>query len=95
MAGLHAVPIRRSLIRPSLVLGGERTLVLSTLMLCAMLIFGVLTWSAFFLGILLWVIGLMALRRMAKADPQLSQVYLRHIRYRLSYDARSRPSRTQ
>ena len=40
-------------------------------------------------GIGLWFTSLYLLRLMAKADPQLRQVYLRHRRYRAFYPARS------
>jgi type IV secretion system protein TrbD len=39
-------------------------------------------------------VAMPALRWAAKVDPQFSQVYRRHIRYRRFYPARSRPYRT-
>ncbi|MFR1533871.1 MAG: conjugal transfer protein TrbD [Bilophila wadsworthia] len=51
------------------------------------------TWIAFWTGLTLWVFSLFVLRLMAKADPQMRFVYLRHIRYAAYYPARSTPFR--
>lgn len=45
-------------------------------------------------GALLWFCALPVLRWMAKADPQMTEVYRRHIRYRGYYPPRSRPYRS-
>ena len=50
-------------------------------------------WVAFWTGLTLWVFSLFVLRLMAKADPLMRFVYLRHIRYAAYYPARSTPFR--
>src|SRR5512143_25307 len=87
----RTIPLHRALIRPILLLGAERELVLSTALLAAGLIFSVHQgWSAV-LGGGLWLVGLAALQRMAKADPLLSQVLARQLRYQAWYPARATP----
>lgn len=74
-------------------MGADRELVLVTGLAAAILIFVVLTpYSALF-GATLWggIVGL--LRMMAKADPLMRQVYLRHIRYSHHYRPTSSPWR--
>lgn len=88
---LRAIPLHRALIRPILVLGAERELVLSTALLAAGLIFSVHHWWSVVIGGVLWLLGLAALQRMAKVDPLLSQVLTRHLRYQRGYPARSTP----
>jgi type IV secretion system protein VirB3 len=90
---LRRLPIYRSLSRPQLLLGAERELVLVLGMLAAILVFAAQTLVAVLAGSALWLAGVCLLRRMAKADPFMSRVYLRHIRYRAYYPARSRATR--
>ena len=87
----RAIPLHRALIRPILVLGAERELVLSTALLAAGLIFSVHRWWSVVLGGGLWLVGLAALQQMAKHDPLLSQVLARHLRYQRWYPARATP----
>jgi type IV secretion system protein TrbD len=84
------IAIHRSLNRPHLLLGAERSLVLLTAVVTALLLFsGTVSWSAAFLAIVFWCCSFWALVRMAKADPQMSRVYQRHVRYRAYYSAHS------
>jgi type IV secretion system protein TrbD len=50
---------------------------------------------SFLVGGALWFSAIAVLRWMAKADPQMTKVYLRQIKYRGYYPARSRPFRTE
>jgi type IV secretion system protein VirB3 len=50
---------------------------------------------SFLVGGALWFSAIPLLRWMAKADPQMTKVYLRQIKYRGYYPARSRPFRTE
>ena len=84
------VPFHESANRPNLLLGGDRELVLVAAVLAAMLVFAVLKWWSVLAGIGLWVVFVSLLARMGKADPLLRHVYLRHIRYRQFYPAKSR-----
>jgi type IV secretion system protein TrbD len=82
-------PIHRALSRPNLIFGADRELVLLTGLICAILIFVVITPSAAVLGSVVWTTIVAGLRRMAKSDPLMRRVYLRHIRYRPVYQATS------
>jgi type IV secretion system protein VirB3 len=88
------IKIHRALTRPHLIMGGDRELVLAHLLVCAILIGVVLSWYGVIVGFMLAGIGLPLYRRLAKADVDMRRIYLRHIRYRLSYGARSTPWRT-
>lgn len=84
------IPFHESANRPNLLLGGDRELVLVFAILAAMLVFAVMKWWSVVAGVGLWLTAVGVLARMGKADPLLRQVYLRHIRYRGFYPAKSR-----
>jgi type IV secretion system protein TrbD len=90
---LRRTPFHRVLHRPHLLLGGERELVMMTAFVAGALGFAALNGVAAVIAAVLWFGCLAALRRMAKADPQMSRVYVRQLRYRRYYPARSRPYR--
>ena len=92
-APLQCSRIHRALSRPSHLMGADRELVLLTGLATVILIFVVLTWFSALLGIVIWIFVLGALRLMAKADPMMRQVYLRHIGYRQTYRSTSSPWR--
>jgi type IV secretion system protein VirB3 len=50
-------------------------------------------WASIVTGVSLWLVALYLLRKMAKADPLMRHVYLRQLRYRRYYAARSTPWR--
>lgn len=85
--------IHRALSRPNLLMGADRELVLITGLAAIILIFVVLTAYSVLFGIAVWIVVVAALRMMAKADPMMRRVYLRHISYRSSYRATSSPWR--
>lgn len=85
--------VHRALSRPNLLMGADRELVLLTGLAAVILIFVVLTWYAALLGIVIWLVAVTALRMMAKADPLMRQVYVRHVSYRPYYRATSTPWR--
>ena len=91
---LRAIPIRRAGNRDNLFMGGDRELVMFAGLLALALIFSAQELRATVFGICLVV------RRacsrcalMAKSDPKLRHVYLRHRRYKAYYPARSTPFR--
>ena len=86
---LREVIIHESANRPNQLLGGDRELVLVALLVAVSLAFALATWWGILLSISFWTGAIAALRRMGKADPQLRSVYLRHIRYRAFYPAKS------
>lgn len=85
--------IHRALSRPNLLLGADRELVLLTGLAAIILIFVVLTLYSALLGVAVWTLVVSVLRMMAKADPMMRQIYLRHIFYRPGYRATSGPWR--
>ena len=92
-SNLHPSRIHRALSRPNLLLGADRELVLMTGLAAVILIFVVLTWFSVLLGLLVWsgIVGI--LRMMAKADPMMRKVYIRHVSYRHTYKATTSPWR--
>jgi type IV secretion system protein TrbD len=83
------MPFHQSANRPHLLLGGDRELVLVSGILAAILIFAVMTWWSALAGLVLWLAAVAVLARMGKVDPLLRHVYLRHVRYRTFYPAKS------
>ena len=91
--GLRSIPMRRAGNRPHLFMGGDRELVMFAGLLAFALAFSALDLKATAFGIALWVGSLYLFRLMAKSDPQLRFVYLRHRKYKAYYPARSTPFR--
>ena len=90
MDGPRRTPIHLSLTRPLLLAGAERQLVLVNGTIIAALIFGVgFYWASITAAIVLATVGHWGLTRAAKHDPQMSRVYVRHIRYQEYYPARA------
>ena len=90
---LRTIPIRRAGNRHNLFMGGDRELVMFAGVMAFALVFSAQDSRATVFGVLLWVGALYLFRLMAKADPKLRQVYLRHRRYRAYYGPRSTPFR--
>lgn len=90
---LRAIPLRRAGNRANLFMGGDRELVMFSGLLSGALIFSAQELRATLFGIALWFGALFAFRLMAKADPKMRQVYLRHRLYQPYYPARSTPFR--
>ena len=82
------IVIHPSVNRPNQILGGDRELVLLTLLISVSLAFSLALWGVG-LAVGFWIGAVAVLQRMGKADPMLRQVYLRHIRYRPFYPAKS------
>ncbi len=80
------IPIHQSLVRPKLVLGAERMPAVMCAALCALpAATGQFRYVA--LGIAVWVGLLFVLRRAAKFDPILSDVFSRYVNYRPFHSA--------
>jgi type IV secretion system protein VirB3 len=75
------IVIHQSANRPQLLLGCDRELVLFAALMAAMLVFALVTWWSVVVGIGLWFAAVAILSRIAKADPMMRQVYIRHLRY--------------
>ena len=83
----------RVLHRPRLFLGGEREPVMMLAIVAAGLAVSGQNLVTLVVAGLLWFGCIGIFRQIAKADPQMSQVYLRQLRYRGYYAPRSRPYR--
>jgi len=74
-------------------MGAERNLVLAAGALSGALVFVGMTLMSIVMGIVLWGISIFSFQRMAKVDPHMFEVYLRHIKYKSYYPAQSTPWR--
>lgn len=90
---LRKIAIRRIGNRHNLLMGGDRELVMLAGLLAFALVFSAQELSAAVIGTMLWFVVLSICRQMAKSDPHLRSVYLRHRRYRAYYPAHSTPFR--
>jgi type IV secretion system protein VirB3 len=74
-------------------MGGDRELVMLSGLLAFALVFNAQEIRAAIIGLSLWIGALFLLRLMAKSDPKMRSVYLRHRRYKAYYPARAMYSR--
>lgn len=86
-------PFHRALHRPQQIMGGERELMLFSMLLAGGLIVSALNLIATIIGLMIWFFCVHVLRRMAKIDPELSKIYIRQLKYGHYYGAFSRPFR--
>jgi len=82
------MPLHKSMNRKATLLGVERIPAALLLLISAILVFSGMTIVTFVLGVAIFVLGLFALREMAKAHPQMTHVFPRNIKYRRFYPAR-------
>jgi type IV secretion system protein VirB3 len=82
-------PMRASLNRPQLLMGADRELVLLTGLFCSLLAVSVMSLTAFLIAGLSFSSVVVVLARIGKADPLMRKVYVRHVRYRDFYPAKS------
>ena len=83
------LPIHQSLHRHAHVLGAERELVMTSALIALLVGVGGLTVVCIVSAAVFWLVALFALRRMAKADPIMSRVWLRHIKQQEFYPAKA------
>lgn len=90
---LRTIPIRRAGNRQNLFMGGDRELVMFFGLMAFALIFSAQELRATVVGLVLWFGALYLCRLMAKSDPMLRVVYMRHRKYKPYYAPRSTPFR--
>lgn len=90
---LEAVPIHRALTRSNLFLGGDRELVMFSGLIAGTMIFYAWELKSALVGTLFWFFSIYMLRLMAKYDPRLRDVYMRHRVYKSYYPPLSTPWR--
>jgi len=86
-------PFHRALHRPQQIAGGERELMLFSMLVAGGLIISAMNLVATALGLMIWLICVYGLRKMAKADPEMSKIYIRQLKYAHYYGPFSRPFR--
>ena len=86
---LRRIPVHASLHRANLVMGAERELVLGSALAALLVGIGGLSLVSAGTAIVFWFCAIWVLRRMARADPMMSKVWLRHVRQQVFYSARS------
>ena len=90
----RTVPVHRALTRPLLLAGADRELVLANGVIVAALLFGIgLSWYTASVSAALMLIGHWALVLLAKHDPDLRRVYIRHVGLAPYYTATPREPR--
>ncbi|MGD9887864.1 MAG: conjugal transfer protein TrbD [Halothiobacillaceae bacterium] len=85
----RTIPIHTAFNRAHLLLGAERELALLSFLIVALVVISGMNPLSFITGALLWSVMIGIVIRMAKADTMLSKVYLKHIKYRDYYPAKS------
>lgn len=70
-------------------MGAERELVMVSGLIALLVGVGGLTAISVVSAVVFWIIAVFALRRMAKADPMMSRVWLRHIKQQDFYPAKA------
>jgi len=90
---LIKIPVRRIGYRPNLFMGGDRELVMVAALFAATLIITTFEITPIIFGLILWFGSLYSFRLAAKVDPMMRTVYLRSLKYKSYYPARSMPFR--
>jgi len=84
-------PIYKAMNRPNLFMGGDREIMLVTLLIVFTLTFTSLKPSVAIFALVFSSVTIQVLRVMAKADPNMRKIYLRHRKYKAHYKAASTP----
>ena len=90
---LDSVPIHRALTRSNLFLGGDREMVMFSGLIAGTMVFYAFELKSAVVGILFWSFSIWVLRMMAKHDPRLRDVFMRHRIYKPYYPPHSTPWR--
>jgi type IV secretory pathway TrbD component len=91
---LRRIAVHRVGNRPNLFLGADREMIMFVGLVSFALIYSAQKLVATVFGVFLWFGCLFLFRLMAKSDPLLRHVYLRHRLYKTYYPPRSTPFRT-
>ncbi len=86
---IRRIPVHQALHRPNLVLGAERELAMSSVLISLLVGIGGMTAISAAASFSFWLVGIFVLRRMAKADPLMSKVWMRHVKQQDFYSARA------
>ena len=83
------IAIHQSLHRHNFVMGAERELVMTSALIALLVGVGGMTLVSALCAAVFWISAIFVLRRMAKADPIMSKVWLRSIRQQDFYSAKA------
>lgn len=81
--------IHQSLHRQNLVLGAERELAMSSALIALLVGIGGVTVISGIAACVFWIAAIFVLRRMARADPLMSKVWMRHVKQQDLYSAKA------
>ncbi|MCD7984334.1 MAG: VirB3 family type IV secretion system protein [Desulfovibrio sp.] len=83
------IPIHQSLHRHNLVLGAERELAMGSALIALLVGIGGVTVISGIAAFVFWIAAIFVLRRMARADPLMSKVWMRHVKQQVFYSAKA------
>jgi type IV secretion system protein VirB3 len=87
--GPRKIDVHLALTRPLLLMGCEREPLLMSATLAVALVFVLGKIVFAIVGVAFWVLAVAVLQRLAKADHEMTKVYVRHVRYKTFYAAQS------
>lgn len=76
--------------RPRLLMGGDRGLVIYSMIICVICVVILMTWYTVIFGVVFWFVALFILRQMADADPFMLPVMRKYLKYKKFYYPSSR-----
>ena len=86
---VRKIVVHQSLQRHNFVMGAERELVMTSALIALLVGIGGLTLLSGAAAAVFWIVAVFVLRRMAKADPIMSKVWMRHVKQNDFYSAKA------
>ena len=86
---VRTIAVHQSLQRHNFVMGAERELVMTSALIALLVGIGGLTLLSGAAAAVFWIVAVFVLRRMAKADPIMSKVWMRHVKQNDFYSAKA------
>lgn len=86
---VRKIAVHQSLQRHNFVMGAERELVMTSALIALLVGIGGLTLLSGVVAAVFWIVAVCVLRRMAKADPIMSKVWMRHVKQNDFYSAKA------
>ena len=86
---VRKIAVHQSLQRHNFVMGAERELVMTSALIALLVGIGGLTLLSGAAAAVFWIVAVFVLRRMAKADPIMNKVWMRHVKQNDFYNAKA------
>lgn len=86
---VRKIAVHQSLQRHNFVMGAEREFVMTSALIALLVGIGGLTLLSGVVAAVFWIVAVFVLRRMAKADPIMSKVWMRHVKQNDFYSAKA------